>query len=125
MARRRIEIEGGTGNVFADLGYPDAEEILVKAQLVSKIAEIIEHRGLTQVEAARLLGLNQPKISAMLRGRFRGFSERKLIDCLTAPGRDVQIVVKEASQRRAGGETRGSVRVIGRAEAEFFFGGGE
>lgn len=104
MAKRRIEIEAGTGNVYADLGYPDANEMLVKAQLVSKIAEIIERRGLAQAEAAKLLGLTQPKISAMLRGQFRGFSERKLIDCLTALGRDVQIVVKETPQRRAGGK---------------------
>jgi predicted XRE-type DNA-binding protein len=89
--------------VYADLGYENAEEMLVKAQLVSKIAEIIQRRGLTQVEAAKLLGLTQPKVSAMLRGQFRGFSERKLIDCLTSLGRDVQIVIKEAPQRRAGG----------------------
>ena len=76
----------------------------MKAQLVSKIAEIIQRRGLTQVEAAKLLGLTQPKVSAMLRGQFRGFSERKLIDCLTSLGRDVQIVIKETSQRRAGGK---------------------
>lgn len=94
----------GSPNVYADLGYPDAEEMLVKAQLVSKIAEIIRRRGLTQVEAAKLLGLTQPKVSAMLRGQFRGFSERKLIDCLTSLGRDVQIVIKEAPQRRAGGK---------------------
>jgi predicted XRE-type DNA-binding protein len=74
------------GNVYADLGYPDADEMLVKAQLVSKIAELIKRRGLTQVEAAKLLGLTQPKISAMLRGQFRGFSERKLIDCPPALG---------------------------------------
>jgi predicted XRE-type DNA-binding protein len=78
--------------------------MLVKAQLVAKIAEIIQRRGLTQVEAAKLLGLTQPKVSAMLRGQFRGFSERKLIDCLTSLGRDVQIVIKEAPQRRAGGK---------------------
>ena len=75
--------------MFADLGYPDADEMLVKARLVYKIAEIIQSRGLTQVEAAKLLGLTQPKVSAMLRGQFRGFSERKLIDCLTSLGRDV------------------------------------
>lgn len=93
----------GSGNVYADLGYENADEMLVKAQLVFKIAEIIQRRGLTQVEAAKLLGLTQPKVSAMLRGQFRGFSERKLIDCLTSLGRDVQIVIKEAPQRRAGG----------------------
>lgn len=100
----RTAVYAGSGNVYADLGYPDADEMLVKAQLVSKIAEIIQRRGLTQIEAAKLLGLTQPKVSAMLRGQFRGFSERKLIDCLTSLGRDVQIVIKEAPQRRAGGK---------------------
>ena len=78
--------------------------MLVKARLVSEIAEIIQKRGLTQVEAAKLLGLTQPKISALLRGQFRGFSERRLIDCLISLGRDVQIVIKEAPQRRMGGK---------------------
>ena len=97
-------IYASAGNVYADLGYPDAGEMLVKAQLVSKLAELIKRRGLTQVEAAKLLRLAQPKISATLRGQFRGFSERKLIDCLTSLGRDVQIVIKEALQRRASGK---------------------
>ncbi len=92
------------GNVYTDLGYSNADEMLVKAQLVSKIAELIRRRGLTQAEATKLLGLTQPKISAMLRGQFRGFSERELIDCLTSLGRDVQIVIKEALQRRASGK---------------------
>lgn len=100
----RIPVYVGSGNVYADLGYADADEMLVKAQLVSKIAEIIRRRGLTQVEAAKVLGLTQPKVSAMLRGQFRGFSERRLIDCLTSLGRDVQIVIKEAPRRRAEGK---------------------
>ena len=100
----RIAVYAGSGNVYADLGYADADEMLVKAQLVSKIAEIIRRRGLTQVEAAKVLGLTQPKVSAMLRGQFRGFSERRLIDCLTSLGRDVQIVIKEAPRRRAEGK---------------------
>jgi predicted XRE-type DNA-binding protein len=103
-ASDRIAVYAGSRNVYADLGYPDADEMLVKAQLVTKIAEIIQRRGLTQVEAAKLLGLTQPKISAMLRGQFRGFSERKLIDCLTSLGRDVQIVIKEAPSRRTSGK---------------------
>lgn len=103
-ASDRVAVYAGSRNVYADLGYRDADEMLVKAQLVSKIAEIIRRRGLTQVEAAKLLGLTQPKISAMLRGQFRGFSERKLIDCLTSLGRDVQIVIKEAPQRRSSGK---------------------
>ena len=103
-ASERIAVYAGSGNVYADLGYPDADEMLVKAQLVSKIAEIIRQRGLTQVEAARVLGLTQPKVSAMLRGQFRGFSERRLIDCLPSLARDVQIAIKEAPRRRAAGK---------------------
>jgi predicted XRE-type DNA-binding protein len=102
--RERPAVYAGSGNVYADLGYPNADEMLVKARLVSEIAEIIQKRGLTQVEAAKLLGLTQPKISALLRGQFRGFSERRLIDCLTSLGRDVQIVIKEAPPRRSGGK---------------------
>lgn len=82
--------------MYADLGYRDAEEMLVKAKLVRKISEIIRSRGLTQVDTARILDLTQPKVSALLRGQFRGISERKLIDCLTSLGRDVEIVVKDA-----------------------------
>lgn len=103
-ASDRVAAYGAGGNVYADLGYPDAEEMLVKAQLVFQVSEIIRRKGLTQVEAAKLLGLTQPKISAMFRGQFRGFSERKLMDCLTRLGRDVQIVIKEAPQRRAAGK---------------------
>ncbi len=94
----------GSENVYHDLGFPDAEEMLVKAQLVHKINEIIRSKGLTQVEAAKILGLTQPKLSGILRGQFRGVSERKLIDCLTSLGRDVEIVVKDAPRRRAGGK---------------------
>ena len=103
-AREDRAVYAGSGNVYADLGYENADEMLVKAQLVSEIAEIIQRKGLTQVKAAKLLGLTQPKISAMLRGQFRGFSERKLIDCLTSLGRDVQIVIRDSPQRRAGGK---------------------
>lgn len=98
------EIHQSVENIYADLGYPDAEEMLVKAQLVTKIAEIVRKKGLTQVETAKLLGLTQPKVSALFRGQFRGISERKLIECLTSLGRDVQIVVKDAPRRGANGK---------------------
>lgn len=75
----------------------------MKAQLVREIGEIIRNRGLTQTEAAKILGLTQPKLSAVLRGQFRGISERKLIACLTSLGRDVEIVVREAPRKRASG----------------------
>ncbi|MGH8677362.1 MAG: helix-turn-helix domain-containing protein [Burkholderiales bacterium] len=99
-----VEIHKGSRNVYADLGYADAEEMLIKAKLVSKISEIVRSKGLTQAETAKILGLTQPKISALLRGQFRGISERKLIDCLTSLGRDVEIVVKDSPRRRAGGK---------------------
>ncbi len=96
-------IEKGSTNVYADLGYPNAGEMLVKAQLASKIAEIIRSRELTQLQAAELLGLPQPKLSNMLRGRFRGISETKMIECLTRLGRNIEIVVKPASRSKAAG----------------------
>lgn len=99
-----IEIHEGSGNVYDDLGYSDAEEMLVKAKLVRKISELVRSKGLTQVETAKILGLTQPKVSAVLRGQFRGISERKLIDCLTSLGKDVEIVVKDTPRRRAGGK---------------------
>jgi predicted XRE-type DNA-binding protein len=105
--QRKIEgtaVHAGSRNVYADLGYPDAGEMLVKARLVAKIAEIVQRRSLTQVEAAKILGLGQPKVSALLRGQFRGFSERRLLDCLISLGRDVQIVVTDAPRRRSSGK---------------------
>ena len=106
MSKRKaqgMEVEIGTGNVYADLGYGDADEMLIKAQLVTKISEIIKSKGLTQTQAAELLGMPQPKLSNLLSGRFRGFSERRLMDCLVSLGRDVQIVVKAAPRSRGNG----------------------
>ena len=77
-----IEFEESTGNVYADLGNKDAAEMLVKAQLATKIGEIIKARKWTQQEASDVLGLTQPKLSKMLRGQFRGISEAKMLDCL-------------------------------------------
>jgi len=98
------KIEKGGMNVYADLGIADAEEMQVKAQLATKIGEIIKLRKLTQTQASSLLGMPQPKLSNMLRGRFRGISEAKMIECLTLLGRDVQIVVKTASRSRKTGQ---------------------
>lgn len=106
MSKRKaheVAVEIGTGNVYADLGYPDADAMRIKAQLVTKIAEIIGRKGITQTQAAKLLEMSQPKLSNLLRGQFRGFSERRLMDCLTKLGRDVQIVVKAAPRSRASG----------------------
>ncbi len=93
----------GRSKVYADLGLANADEMLVKAQLATKIAEIIKLRKMTQVQAASLIGVPQPKLSNMLRGQFRGISETKMLECLTFLGRDVQIVVKSASRARKTG----------------------
>ena len=95
---RGIPVEEGSGNVYTDLGYPDSESMLVKAQLAAKIAEIIKRRALTQARAAEILGLTQPKVSDLLKGRFRGISEHRLLECLTRLGRDVHIVIKPTPQ---------------------------
>ena len=94
-------IEAGSSNVYVDLRRPDADEMLVKAQLASRIGEVIKHRRLTQLAAAEITGLSQPKLSGLLRGQFRGVSEAKMLACLTRLGRDVRIVVGPA-KRRAG-----------------------
>ncbi|PHV09698.1 helix-turn-helix domain-containing protein [Chitinimonas sp. BJB300] len=91
-----IEIEESTGNIYADLGMADADEMIVKAQLATKIGEIIKGRKWSQQQAADVLGIPQPKLSKMLRGQFRGISEAKMLDCLARLGRDVQIVVGPA-----------------------------
>ena len=96
-------IETGSTNVYADLGMPDAEEMWVKAQLATNIGAIIKRRKLTQVQAAELLGVTQPKLSCLLRGQFRGISETKMLECLTRLGRDIQIVVKSAPRSRPEG----------------------
>jgi predicted XRE-type DNA-binding protein len=100
------EIEHGSGNIYADLGLPDAGEMLVKAQLAAKIGSILKARHLTQAQAAEILGMPQPKVSGMLRGQFRGISETKMIDCLARLGRDVQIVVKAAPRSRKEGRVQ-------------------
>jgi len=91
--------------VFADLGLDNADELLAKAELVQRIADIIAERKLTQVRAAKLLGVDQPKVSALLRGKLDGFSTDRLFRFLNALGRDVEIVIRPAKHSR-GAETR-------------------
>jgi predicted XRE-type DNA-binding protein len=106
---RGIPVEESSGNVYADLGYKDSESMLVKAQLVAKIAELVQRRALTQTRAAEILGLTQPKVSALLKGQFRGVSEHRLLECLTRLGRDVHIVIKPAPRSRSNGRLTLSV----------------
>ena len=101
--RNDIPVTRGSGNVFADLGMSSPEERLAKAQLASLIDDVIRERALTQQDAAALMGIDQPKVSHLLRGRLSGFSTQRLIDFLNALGRDVEIVVRAAPKSRKRG----------------------
>jgi predicted XRE-type DNA-binding protein len=101
-----ISVQASSGNVFADLGLANPDEMLVKAELARKIGEIITKRHMTQTEAAELLGIDQPKISALMRGKLSGFSTVRLFRFLNALGRDVEIVVKVKPKSRSQAQTR-------------------
>ena len=98
-------IEKSSGNVFADIGFANDQEMLVKANLALKISEIITQRRLTQMEAALVLGMPQPKLSKLLRGQFHGVSETKMFECLNKLGRDIQIVIRKANRDKRIGRT--------------------
>lgn len=102
-----VAIEESSGNVFADLGLKNPEELLAKAELVQRICDVIAERKLTQAGAARLLGVDQAKISSLMRGKLSGFSTDRLFRFLNALGRDVEILIRPAPQ----GE-RADTRVI-------------
>jgi len=91
-----IEVHHGSGNVFADLGLADAEKLKIKTGLVIEIRKAMRSRDLTQQAAAELMGITQPKVSDMMRGDFTNLSERKLMDCLTRLGYDIEIKVRPA-----------------------------
>jgi predicted XRE-type DNA-binding protein len=94
-----IDVEFSSGNVFADLGLPDAEKLQIKSGLVIEITKAIRRLNLTQAEAAERMGITQPKVSALLRGEFSNLSERKLMDCLNRLGYDIEIKVRPATKR--------------------------
>lgn len=98
----RYGVDRGSGNVFADVGWPDAETHLIKADLVARIDEIIRRRKLTQSEAAKKLGLSQPDVSRLLRGSFRDYSVERLLRLMTLLGHDVEIVLRKPRGRRNG-----------------------
>ncbi len=93
-----VEVGVGSGNVFADLGLPDADKLKIKSGLTIEIAKAIRERGLTQAAAASRMGLTQPKVSSLLRGEFSNFSERKLMDCLSHLGYDIEIRVRQTTE---------------------------
>jgi predicted XRE-type DNA-binding protein len=93
-----IEVTRSSGNVFADLGLPDAEKLRIKTGLVIEIRKAMRAQGLTQQAAAKRMGITQPKVSDMMRGDFSNLSERKLMDCLNRLGYDIEIKVRPAAQ---------------------------
>jgi predicted XRE-type DNA-binding protein len=98
--------EVSSGNVFADIGLPDSEELLLKSQLVIELQRLIKLRKLTQTKAAALMGVAQPDLSNLLKGKLRGFSVERLLLMLTAFGRDIDIIVRPASRSRKQGGIR-------------------
>ncbi len=102
MTSTDANIEPGSGNVFADLDRPDADAHLLKADIVSRIDALVRQRGVTQTEAARLLGLSQPDVSRLLRGDFRQVSLERLFRLLTALGPDIDIVIRPGRSTEPG-----------------------
>jgi len=93
-----VEVLSGSDNVFADLGLPNADKLKIKADLVVEIRKAMHRLGLTQQEAARRMGITQPKVSDMMRGDFSNISERKLMDCLNRLGYDIEIKLKPTDE---------------------------
>jgi len=89
-----IEVEESSGNVFADMGYPNAEEALAKSRLAQRIAELLAEQNLTQAQAAVLLSIDQPKVSKLIRGQLREFSTDRLFRFLNALNQDVEIIIR-------------------------------
>ena len=100
MARKRAEVEAGTGNVFGDLGYADARERSLKVGLAIEVNRVLTERGLVQEQAAKLLGLRQPHVSDLVRYRLNRFSVERLLDFLTRLGRHVEIRIAPRSPGR-------------------------
>jgi predicted XRE-type DNA-binding protein len=101
-----MDVGRGSANVFADLRLPDPEQWLAKAELANEICALIKADGLTQHQAARKLAVDQPKVSALMRGRLKGFSSDRLLRFITLLGRDIQIRIRPPKPGR-----RASIRI--------------
>ena len=100
------QVEASSGNVFADLAVPEAGEALAKAELARRICALLAERKLTQARAAAVLGIDQPKVSALVRGKLEGFSTDRLFRFLNALGQDVEIVVRPRRRHNEHATTR-------------------
>jgi predicted XRE-type DNA-binding protein len=107
----KINHEDGSGNVFADLGFPDAETHQLKARLVTVIAKAIKDQRLTQTTAAERIGMAQPDVSKMLKGQFRSVSVERLLRCLLALGIDVSISIERPTAAKAKTTRKGTLKV--------------
>lgn len=96
--KAKIQIRESSGNIFADLGFPNAEREQLKAHLTLRIYRLIKQRGLTQAQAGEILGIKQPHVSSLMRGQSGAFSVERLMDFLTALGQDVEITVRPAGK---------------------------
>src|SRR5713101_9379603 len=109
MKSQKIRVKEGSGNVFADLGFPNPEREQLKARLTLQIYKIIKDRGLTQAKAGEILGIKQPHVSALMRNRAGMFSVERLMEFLTHLGQDVEITVRPTRKEH------GKVSVVGAA----------
>ena len=112
MTSAKTKMTRSSGNVFKDIGLPDADQHALKADIVISLAKLIASKKLSQVKASRFIGISQPDLSRLLRGHFAGFSMDRLLQALLALGSDVEIRVKKPSANR-----RGKARVL--ADASF------
>jgi len=113
--RKELVFEVSSGNVFADLGLPNAEELGTKVRLAASLNAILARRKMTQAEAARVLGVNQPKVSALKGYKLEGFSVERLMHFVTALEHDVVIEIRPRAEKKKGA---GRVRVVGAAQGE-------
>ncbi len=103
-----INVQSSTGNVFEDLGFSDAEEMLLKAELAYKISDIIKKKSLSQMKAAEVLGIDQPKVSALMTGKLSGFSMERLFKFLMILGSNIQISIQPNSKNKS----KGTIHII-------------
>ena len=102
MSAKQVEVYESAGNIFADLGLPDAEAHFLKAQIVAELYSLTSKRKLTQAKAGALMGISQPEVSRLFKGNFREYSVDRLMAFLTAFDRDVEIVVRPRTSKRSG-----------------------
>lgn len=103
---KKIKVRISSGNVFADMGYENPEESFTKAKIAGRICDIIKSKRLTQVSAAKILGIDQPRVSDLICGRLRRFSTEKLFEFLTSLDQDIEIVIKPKSRSSKHAEIR-------------------